>query len=317
MMYGSWTLLGPELKVAAKILCRCACGVERLVSLANMRSGQSTNCGCKTVERKAGREKMELNGESHYLMEWCKMYDLSYSVVLQRLHRGEHLQKALRPIEEKRVARLKCCGCKERFPREQMTKMPVGNFHSTDCIMLYLKEKNAKAKSKRLAKELAEGKQERKSASKAVRDLDRRNVKWQHKQTQPVFNRMRVLQELKLFRDKGIEPTCVSCQKELGGDQWCCGHLKTQGGNPKLRYDERNTFLQHNFSCNMHKSGDIENYRHGIINGPRFKTMDGVATLVHCDNNTGPYKWEWEQLEEMRKQFRGTIRELEAEMDLL
>ena len=86
---------------------------------------------------------------------------------------------------------------------------------------------------------------EAKSCSKAVRELNRRTLNWQHKQTQPRFNRMRVLQELKWFRDRGLEPTCISCGKPLGGDQWCCGHFKTRGAQSGLKYDPMNAYIQH------------------------------------------------------------------------
>jgi hypothetical protein len=317
MIYGSWTTIGPEGKTAARVLCRCVCGIEKNVILNNLRGGQSKSCGCISAVRNPGREKIEYMGESMYLMEWCEKLDLSYATVSGRFQCGASIERAFRPITEKRMAMLKCTGCKERFPRESMSRLPVGNFHSASCAILYAVQKKETARARHIAKQNKLAKTEKKKTSKAVRELDRKDVRWQHKLTQPVFNRMRVLEELKFFSGKGIEPTCVSCQQPLGGDQWCCGHLKSQGGNPKLRYDPKNTFLQHNHRCNMHLSGDIENYRHGIINGPRFKTMAGIAILLHCDTNTGPYKWEWKEVEDMRKVFADRCKVLQEEMSLL
>jgi len=96
---------------------------------------------------------------------------------------------------------------------------------------------------------------------KAVRDLDKQSLAWQHKQTQPVFNKLRRLQEFKWFSDAGLEPVCISCQKPLGGDQWCNGHFKSVGANGRLRYDFKNSYLQHNNRCNRELSGDSDNLK--------------------------------------------------------
>src|SRR5436190_13196707 len=46
--YGRWTVLepGPRLKTFPTYLCRCDCGVERLVVVYSLDSGNSRSCGC-------------------------------------------------------------------------------------------------------------------------------------------------------------------------------------------------------------------------------------------------------------------------------
>ena len=65
-------------------------------------------------------------------------------------------------------------------------------------------------------------KEEKSKADKAIRaasrDAKRRDLKWQHKLTQKTFNRMRVLEELLWFKERGLEPECISCGRPLGGD---------------------------------------------------------------------------------------------------
>ncbi len=41
--FGKWTVIEAD---GRKWLCRCACGTERRVVRADLRSGKSTNCGC-------------------------------------------------------------------------------------------------------------------------------------------------------------------------------------------------------------------------------------------------------------------------------
>ena len=148
----------------------------------------------------------------------------------------------------------------------------------------------------------------KRKATKKTIDIKRESVRWQHKQTQKVFNRMRVLEELKWFSDRGLEPTCISCGNPKGNDQWCCGHFKTVGAHGILRYERKNTNLQHNFRCNMNLSGDIKGYKKGIIQ--RFGD-EGQAMIDFCETTRSPAKWKWETLQSMRKEFNARIRSLE------
>tara|TARA_R110002096_G_scaffold423182_1_gene630138 strand:- start:31 stop:627 length:597 start_codon:yes stop_codon:yes gene_type:complete len=143
----------------------------------------------------------------------------------------------------------------------------------------------------------------------AVIELDRKSLKWQHKQTQPVFNKLRRLQELKWFSDRGLEPVCISCEKPLGNDQWCNGHFKSVGANGRLRYDFKNSYLQHNNNCNNHKSGDATQYKIGLID--RFGEEVGREIISYCEENNSPIKRTWQELEAMRKEFNKQIKMLE------
>jgi hypothetical protein len=155
-------------------------------------------------------------------------------------------------------------------------------------------------------------KDERKADKKAVRDLNRKDVRWQHKRTQIAFNRMRVLEELKWFADRGLEPLCNSCRKPKGNDIWCNGHFKTVGSNGRLRYDPKNSYLQHNFNCNMSQSGDIKNYELGLAD--RFGEEKAAEIIDYCETNNAPIKRTWQELEAMRKEINQRIRELENEL---
>lgn len=189
-----------------------------------------------------------------------------------------------KPLKQK-----KCRSCPEMFtPYNSMTKVC-----SPGCALALVRADADKKESK--------------TNKKAVRDLNRRDLKWQHKQTQPVFNRLRVLEEIKWFEDRGLIPTCISCQNPLGGDQWCCGHFKTVGSNGRLRYDKKNTYLQHNHNCNMSRSGDIEGYKRGLIE--RFP--NGAEIIDYCETNNSPMKRTWQDLESMRESFNESIRHMD------
>ena len=154
-----------------------------------------------------------------------------------------------------------------------------------------------------------------KSAKKDRLDFNRSDLTWQHKQTRKAFNKMRVLEEIQWFRDRGLEPECISCGREKGNDMWSCGHLKTVGSQGNLRDDRKNTYLQHLTNCNKHLSGDIAGTKktRGYLNGlrERFGEVEGQAIIDYCETHTETKKWTCEELEALRRQFNQRIRELE------
>lgn len=152
-----------------------------------------------------------------------------------------------------------------------------------------------------------------KQARAERREFNRRDLTWQHKQCQKVFNRMRVLEEKQWFRERGMEPECISCGKTHM--DWCCGHFKTRGAQSGLRYDRTNTFLQCNKACNESLSGNIEGnrtsrgYKQGLVD--RFGEDEAQRIIDYCESNTAPVKWDWQELEALRKQWSQRIRDME------
>lgn len=156
---------------------------------------------------------------------------------------------------------------------------------------------------------------QKKEATAKKREFKKNDLSHQKELTQNAFNRLRVMQELLWFQSRGIEPYCISCLKPLGGDQWCCGHFKSRGASPELRYDPKNTFLQHNVRCNKNLSGDIEGtkttvgYKKGLVE--RFGTEKGNEIIDYCESHHPAKNYTCDQLEEMRRSIRKEIKELE------
>jgi len=201
----------------------------------------------------------------------------------------------------------KCRECKQKYEPRFNTLQPTCNEPS--CMASHA----TKTRLKRQKKE----KKERKAQDKALRQkVIIEDVRYQHKQTQPIFNRMRVLEELKWFKDRDIPPNCISCGK-LNMD-WCCGHFKTRGSQGNLRYDRKNTFLQCNYACNMNLSGNIEGnktsigYKNGLLF--RFGEEEGRAIIDYCETHTEKAEWYWEDLKNFRAECAAKIRQLESNM---
>ena len=187
----------------------------------------------------------------------------------------------------------KCPICQQQFKPTYNSMQKTCN---TKCAIEFARHKTRQKKSKQI--------------TKAAKDYKKSKLSYQHKLTQPVFNRLRVLQEFKWFKDKGLEPTCISCGKT--NMDWCCGHYKTVGGRSDLRYDPLNTYLQCNFFCNCSLSGNLINYTEGLIKRVGYHDWVMLKGYLEVQHKVD---WTPETLEAFRLKCRKEIRQLEEEMN--
>lgn len=66
VIFGDWRIIdGPFINKAAQKtewLCQCKCGVQRRVRMGNLKSGISTNCGCRRREILTRRNRLTTGG---------------------------------------------------------------------------------------------------------------------------------------------------------------------------------------------------------------------------------------------------------------
>ncbi len=140
-------------------------------------------------------------------------------------------------------------------------------------------------------------------------DLDR-----QFRLTQLAFNKLRKLEEFKWFHDRGLEPTCISCGEEMGEDFWVCSHFKTARQRPFLKYDKKNTYLQHGMRCNKYLRRDINGTEttHGYIKGLslRFGKIYAQEVINYCEDGFSDLEYTWQSVEKMRTLFLGEAKYL-------
>jgi len=134
--------------------------------------------------------------------------------------------------------------------------------------------------------------------------------------TQGVFNKLRRLEEFKWFKDRGLEPECISCGKK--NMDWCCGHFKTVGAHSELRFDKINTYLQCNRYCNKGLSGNINGNKttRGYLQGltDRFGDDKAKEIIDYCESYKPPLNLTGEELKRLRSEFSKRIRELEKQL---
>ena len=191
----------------------------------------------------------------------------------------------------------KCPICKH--PAELRINLKL--FCSFDCAAKWGKAQAEKAKAKKVA--------EQKRKDKATLSKHKSQTEWAG-EVQPVFNKMRRLECLLWFKVRGLEPVCISCQKPIGGDIWACGHNKTRKARPDLAFERLNAHLQHNFSCNSHKSGDTEGQKKGYA--MIYGEQEAAKILADLEIRRESKKRTPEEWQAMKKEYNSEIRRLQA-----
>ena len=97
-----------------------------------------------------------------------------------------------------------------------MNKCKCGNFFRqyTTLMNKCCKCMAEDARVKREKKAARDKKAGEARVKKKIKQLDRQDIRWQHNQTQPIFNKMRRLEEFLWFKTRGLEPECISCGKK-------------------------------------------------------------------------------------------------------
>ena len=130
-----------------------------------------------------------------------------------------------------------------------------------ECANLYAKELNEKKEKKDWQKRKAKMKSDIMTLS------DWLKIAQQHFNT---FIRNR-------DKDKG----CISCGKELRKGNTDAGHYFSSGGHYNVRFNEDNVHGQCSRPCNKDKSGDLINYRKGLINRIGLERLEYLESIAN------------------------------------
>jgi len=219
------------------------------------------------------------------------------------------------------MARLCKCGCGIELPLASKCTTPMCKlrFASAECRSRVAMTNLKKIEAKRTKKAAVVVKQKKKAINKRNSDFKTKvqgsDLTHQLALTQKIFNRMRKLEEF----NGALKPICVSCEKaaNLGnlGD-FACGHFKTVGGFPELRFNTLNTWLQCNRYCNCMLSGNIAGNKNSIGYKQGLKNMfDGAEKLmVYLERPHKNYTRDCESLKVVRAWCAGRVRQLEKDL---
>lgn len=166
------------------------------------------------------------------------------------------------------MKRCKAKGCTTRFDNPQ----PFVCWCSAACGAEIAKERLAKAKAKK-------AKEERKT-DKAKRESLKTRSDYM-KDAQREFN--------KYIRLRDQHQPCICCGLPLGlfsvGGAYDCGHYRSVGSAPHLRFDERNAHAQRK-QCNRYGAGRAVDYRIGLIARIGLRSVEDVESDQEARKHT-------------------------------
>ena len=109
------------------------------------------------------------------------------------------------------------------------------------------------------------------------------------------------------LRDRG-QP-CICCGKPLGtnevGGAYDCGHFRSTGSAPHLRFDERNAHAQRKH-CNRYGAGRAVDYRVGLAE------RLGLDAVVALETDNRVHKWQHAELIEIAARYKAKRKALEV-----
>lgn len=181
-------------------------------------------------------------------------------------------------------------GCGNRFQPRNMTHKVCG----PDCGAVF-----AVAERKRL--DAKQAKQERAQ--------DKAKIDGMKTYPQLVADCQKAFNAVVRQRDQGQPCICCGRTSEktyLTGSNWDCGHFRSTGSAPHLRFNFDNAHRQLVY-CNRHGAGRAVDYRLGLI------ARIGLARVEALEADNTPAKWTHDELRQMAKQFRAQLKQLKEQ----
>jgi hypothetical protein len=189
-----------------------------------------------------------------------------------------------------RLSRCKVCHC--QFTKARSIQPTCGKF---DCNVEYAMRTARKAAEKRVGemkRAQAADIKARKDAVKTLSDYK--------KEAQVAFN------SYIRARDAGMP--CICCALPLAeglvGGGYDCGHYRSVGSAPHLRFDERNAHGQRK-QCNRWGGGRAVDYRVGLI------ARIGLEAVEALEADNTPRKWSIDDLKAIKAEYKQKLRDLE------
>lgn len=137
----------------------------------------------------------------------------------------------------------------------------------------------------------------RKKDTKRRREKLKTRSQWT-KEAQQAFNAF--------IRERDRTKPCISCGVHIvdhrHGGGWDCGHYRSTGANPELRFCEANAHKQCK-KCNQYLSGNVVNFRIGL------ERRIGPEKLAWLEGPHPPKKYTIGELKEIRDHYRRKTRE--------
>lgn len=163
------------------------------------------------------------------------------------------------------TSKLKCTGCKSRFPAEGMISTPAGKFHDKQCMMKY-----AYGNKDKLVKK-------GRTIKANIEKEERRELKRRKEKLKPMSAHYDKLQELVnqwIVHVRDVGKPCFTCGTTNPSIKYDAGHYRTRKSAPEIRFEPKNIHKQCSVNCNQHGSGMRKEYRDKIVEVYGQDTLD-------------------------------------------
>ena len=144
-----------------------------------------------------------------------------------------------------------------------------------------------------------------KSKAKAKRDKQARRERTEYYANDRAFQIKKAQAAFNAFiRERDKYKPCISCGAPAGTYKITAGHYKTTGAAPALRFNENNCFGQCWWNCNSNKSGNIVEYRKGLIE------RIGLEAVEELEKYHPPANLTLEQVVAIKMKYKAKLKAL-------
>ena len=156
---------------------------------------------------------------------------------------------------------------------------------------------------------LLHARQEREKERKALDKIERKAIKARKEKLKSRGDYLREAQkafnEFIRWRDRLAGHSCISSGRPLdwSGNAVDCGHYRSVGSAPHLRFDERNAHAQDKHD-NRYLSGNAVDYRIGLIK------RIGLESVEALEADQEPKHYSIDDLKQIKAHYRQKLREL-------
>lgn len=187
----------------------------------------------------------------------------------------------------------KCRVCKVSF---QPSK-PLQNVCGISCAIEAARISKARSQAKQA---IAERKAEAASRKILKQKLEKlKTARDWTKEAQIAFN--------SYIRERDKERLCICCDQPLQsgdiGGRYDCGHYRSVGSAPHLRFDPRNAHAQRK-QCNRWGAGRAVDYRLGLI------SRIGIEAVESLESDNGQRKYSIDELRAIKATYTAKLKEL-------
>lgn len=201
---------------------------------------------------------------------------------------GKHTREPSR-TQVKKPKQKKCRVCGELFTQTRAIQPVCQNF---DCMVAFADKKASISRKRRERVERIEAKA-RRERIKTRREYI--------KEAQIAFNAF--------IRERDKDKPCICCGKPLASDSvgggFDCGHYRSVGSAPHLRFNEDNAHGQTK-QCNRWGAGRAVDYRIGLVN------RIGLERVEALEADQEPRKYSIEELKEIIATYKQKLKALKS-----